>query len=145
MVSPIGGSGFDISALQSRIQQQAQGQFQQKFSDADSDSSGGLSIEEFEAAGADQLQSSGKTVEEAFSSLDADGDGNLTQQELGQGIQEKLRATIQQQIQSQFSSDNFLQLLQAQEASLGGQTSGGVSNDLQNNLIDALFGEEDAA
>lgn len=139
MVSPVGG-GFDISALQSRIQQQVQGQFQQKFSAADTDSSGGLSIEEFEIAGSEKLQSSGQTVEEAFSALDTDSDGNLTQQELGEGIKRNIESQIQQQIQSQFSSGNFLQLLQAQENSFAGQSST-VSND----FFDAFFGDEEAA
>ncbi|MCP5371233.1 MAG: EF-hand domain-containing protein [Hyphomicrobiales bacterium] len=60
---------------------------QQRFVAADTDGSGGLSLEEFEAVG-QNLPSGGQkppdapTAAEIFSEIDADGDGNLTQEEL---------------------------------------------------------------
>ena len=138
MVSPIGGGSFDISALRSQIQAQAQQQFQQQFSNADTDSSGTISFDEFEAAPPPRLQNADVSTEEAFSTLDTDGDGLLTQEEVGAKIKEGLS-----QVRSQFSSGNFLQLLEAQEGQ--GLQNFNVSNDFQNNIIDAFFGDDENA
>ena len=86
-MSTISGSNLSSSLIQ-QLQQQRQALFQ----NADTDSSGGLSLEEFKAVG--PTDSNGNvivppegapSVEDIYASLDADGDGSLTQAEIEAG------------------------------------------------------------
>lgn len=99
---------------------------QEMFTLADQDGDGGLSLEEFKsapppppppggAAGGPPPSSSGEaqSIEEVFSALDTDEDGFLSQTELEEG-RDELGPKFGD---SQISSTNFLQLLEAQESS----------------------------
>ena len=80
MISSIaGGGGFDPSALQAKIQER----IQERFSTADADGSGGLSLEEFSSS-APSFATQDKVearFAEALSTSDADGNGELSQEE----------------------------------------------------------------
>lgn len=70
------GSGIDMMAMR-----------QQRFSEVDADSSGGLNLEEFaelheNRPGKPGDVESDKSVDEIFSEIDSDGDGELTHEEL---------------------------------------------------------------
>ncbi|MFV3076175.1 hypothetical protein [Niveispirillum fermenti] len=65
---------------------------QEKFQAADADGSGGLSLEEFSAAGPKGADANARaagrpSAEDMFASLDSDGDGNLTQAEMETAFQ----------------------------------------------------------
>ncbi|MBM7850558.1 Ca2+-binding EF-hand superfamily protein [Methylopila capsulata] len=73
----------------------------------DADSSGAASLDEFKSVGqnlpAGNVDASDSAIESAFSTLDGDGDGSLTQSEVQSGL-------------SKFSSDSASALLGAQES-----------------------------
>ncbi len=65
---------------------------QQRFQTADTDQSGGLSLEEFQAAGpkdanAANRPAGGPSAEDMFKSIDADSDGSVTQAEMESSFQ----------------------------------------------------------
>lgn len=104
-------SGSLSSALLQQMQQARLAMFQK----ADTDESGGLSLEEFKAAGPKDEQgnaiappSGAPSVEDIFASLDSDGDGSLTQSEMDAGFGQK---TGQNNQQSLLSSDMMTHLL----------------------------------
>lgn len=147
-ISGVSAAGFDFSSLRAQLQDTAAAKFQ----DADADKSGGLSLEEFEGLRADGPFGSanaagGPSTEELFSSLDADGDGELTEAERPSGPPG-----------GSFSPDAFSSLLSAQEAFGGVQSSGSSildilngpyeksgtpDNDLLGQLLDSISGEAD--
>lgn len=98
MVSSVSSSGMQNSALATQMAQMRA----QMFKKSDSDSSGGLNVEEFKAMvaqgpgrppGADASSS----IENDFASFDADGDGSLTQTELDAGVEARMaefRSTV---------------------------------------------------
>ena len=82
-IGGISGGSFSFSNIQSQFAQQRAAQF----AEDDADSSGGLSLDEFKAAhekraGGAEKPAGAPSVEEIFSSLDADGSGEVTQAEI---------------------------------------------------------------
>lgn len=81
------GSGSGIFAeIQNRIAQMRQ----DRFAAADTDGSGGVSLEEFEAGASEspfaaRLEAQGISASDTFATLDVDGDGELTQSEIEAG------------------------------------------------------------
>ena len=107
-------TSISSSSLSSSLLQQLQQARQNQFQKADTDSNGGLSLEEFKAAGPKDAQgnaiappSGAGSVEDLFASIDSDGDGSLTQGELDAGFGQKAGGSKQ----SLLSSDMFSQLL----------------------------------
>lgn len=86
-ISSISGSPYAAAGV-SR-QQRAQ----ERFEAADTDKSGGLSLEEFQASGPKDAEKSGRSggnrpsAEEMFARMDSDGDGSLTQTEMETAFQ----------------------------------------------------------
>jgi len=87
-ISSINSSSTYAAASVSR-QQRAQ----ERFEAADADKSGGLSLEEFQAAGPKDGEKVGRgganrpSAEDMFASMDSDGDGSLTQTEMETAFQ----------------------------------------------------------
>lgn len=87
-ISSINSSSTYAAASVSR-QQRAQ----ERFEAADADKSGGLSLEEFQAAGPKDGEKVGRgganrpSAEEMFARMDSDGDGSLTQTEMETAFQ----------------------------------------------------------
>lgn len=82
-------SGANVYAPPAAARQQ---RAQEKFQAADADGSGGLSLEEFSAAGPKGAGAAARPAgapgaEELFSSLDSDSDGNVTQAEMETAFQ----------------------------------------------------------
>lgn len=109
-MSTISGSNLSSSLIQ-QLQQQRQAMFQ----NSDTDSSGGLSLDEFKAAGPKDTNGNvisppegAPSVEDIYASLDADGDGNLTQTEIDAG---HLQGAEKPGSQSLLSSDTLGGLL----------------------------------
>lgn len=107
-------TSISSSSLSSSLLQQLQQARQNQFQKADTDGSGGLSLEEFKVAGPKDAQgnaiappSGAGSVEDLFASIDSDGDGSLTQSELDAGFGQKAGGSKQ----SLLSSDMFTQLL----------------------------------
>lgn len=86
-ISSISGSPYAAAGV-SR-QQRAQ----ERFEAADTDKSGGLSLEEFQASGPKDAEKAGRSggnrpsAEEMFARMDSDGDGSLTQTEMETAFQ----------------------------------------------------------
>lgn len=75
MISAIGGaSSFSLSSLQ-QVQRPNP---QERFTSADADSSGGLSVDEYSNFAPDFV----KDIEGSFTQIDSNGDGSLTETEL---------------------------------------------------------------
>lgn len=77
------GSGMDFMAMR----EEKAAMREQMMAKADTDSSGGLSIEEFTEVAANRPMggaesAEGKSVEDIFAEIDADGDGELTSAEM---------------------------------------------------------------
>lgn len=90
-VSGVGGMP-DFSRIQAMRQQ--------AFTKADSDGSGGLKVDEFKSlVQSSPLAKTGSApdVEQAFSQLDGDGDGQLTQTELDDGMKKMMQSMSTQQ------------------------------------------------
>ncbi|WP_165772259.1 EF-hand domain-containing protein [Niveispirillum lacus] len=77
-------------------------QAQERFEAADTDKSGGLSLEEFQAAGPKDADKTGRTgtrpsAEDMFARMDSDGDGALTQGEMEtafQSMRSEMKGTL---------------------------------------------------
>ena len=80
-------SSSSSSSLSQMLMQQMQKARAEMFSKADTDASGGLSLSEFTAMGADNPNATqdSKAIQSMFTKLDTDGDGSLTQAELDAG------------------------------------------------------------
>lgn len=90
MTTGITGGGRSMPGMDAMRQMQ-----QQRFSKADANASGGLDATEFESmmkAGPMGGQGSGGTsITDAFKKIDGDGDGQLTQTEMGAAQQNRLK------------------------------------------------------
>lgn len=92
MISGLSGGGMrpDFSQMQAMRQQ--------AFAKADSDGSGGLKLDEFKGmvAQSPMAKMGGPKVDvaEAFGQMDADGDGSLTETELGKGMEQMVQSTM---------------------------------------------------
>lgn len=125
------GAGLSIADLQARMQDMRS----QRFADADTDGSGGLSEEEFSAGVSDSpfagvFQNAGRSTSDMFGKLDADGDGNLTEAEMEEANPFNGGGAM--------SSNMMNMLLQIQE--LGGGLAGGPGSPLALDL-NAMFGQ----
>jgi hypothetical protein len=88
-LSALGSGGFGGMPDFSRLQDLRQ----QAFNKADVDGSGGLSIAEFQGLeGPGGAKPSEAQAEEAFKAFDGDGDGQLTQRELDDGLQKMMQS-----------------------------------------------------
>lgn len=77
------GSGMDLTAMRDQMAAMRE----QMMAKSDTDGSGGLSIDEFSQAAANRPMggaesAEGKSVEDIFAEIDADGDGELTSAEM---------------------------------------------------------------
>lgn len=86
MIGGVSAGGMDVQAMRAQIEQ-LRGQ---RFAAADTDGSGGLSLQEFEAAASANPVTQAKFAggangAAAFARLDADGDGSVTMAELPAG------------------------------------------------------------
>lgn len=138
-IDAISAYGVDFSAMRAKFQQ------------ADADKSGGLSLEEFEQAGAQNASGAADPAGQAgsgemFAMLDADGDGELTAGEVSSALNGSI------------SPESFMSLLAAQESAVasGVDTSagrsqltatygsqGGSEDDLLGDLLDSLDEDTD--
>ncbi len=103
--SMLGSSYVDLSAMR-----------QAMFQKADADSSGGLSLEEFQAVGPKdgQAPQGAPSVSDIFASIDTDSDGSVTQTELD--AQAKADFTSRLQQGGMLSGSNMLQASQSSAA-----------------------------
>lgn len=118
MMGMIGGGGFDPSQMRAMMGNFNPQDMQAKMAEADTDGSGGLSIEEFQATdmGAkitEAKAAEGQSIEDVFAQMDADGDGELTQADREARMAER---------QASFSSDMMSTLLALQEESQAEET-----------------------
>lgn len=74
MVSSVGSSSISLASLQ----QTQRSSPQERFATADTDSSGGLSVEEYASFAPDSVED----IDASFTEIDSDGDGLLTETEL---------------------------------------------------------------
>lgn len=88
MISGIGG-GMDLTAMKQMMQEK----MQQKFASSDVDSSGGLSLEEFQNSSPKELSD----IEAVFAEIDTDGSGELSQEELRAHAESRMSENSQSQ------------------------------------------------
>ena len=120
----------DFAALRDRIQERGA----EKFKSADTDASGGLSIEEFEKLAASRQVNQANSADkpspaDIFAKLDRDGDGELTKSEFKEGLQERTDKF------SKVAPNLISVLLQAQEQN----TAGEKKVDLIGQLVDSII------
>lgn len=140
-IGAIGSGGPDFSSLRAQFQEAAAA----KFKESDTDQSGGLSLDEFSKAHESSLLGSANSagrpsVEEVFSKLDGDGDGEVTEAEFS--------AAKPPTPAGGFSPEAFAGLLSAQEdtgsnailnlLSASAEPESGSASDLVGQLLEAL-------
>ena len=124
------GSGMDFTAMR----EEKAAMREQMMAKADTDSSGALSIEEFTEVAANRPMggaesAEGKSVEDIFAEIDADGDGELTSAEM----EEHMEAN-----RPQMSAQTGSALTMLQE-------SLNTSNTENTSLVDALLEQLEAS
>ena len=124
------GSGMDLMAMREEMAAMRE----QMMAKADTDSSGGLSIEEFTEVAANRPMggaesAEGKSVEDIFAEIDADGDGELTSAEM----EEHMEAN-----RPQMSAQTGAALTMLQESLNSSSTE-------KNSFIDSLLSQLEAS
>lgn len=124
------GSGMDFMAMR----EEKAAMREQMMAKADTDSSGGLSIEEFTEVAANRPMggaesAEGKSVEDIFAEIDADGDGELTSAEM----EEHMEAN-----RPQMSAQTGAALTMLQESLNSSSTE-------ENSFIDSLLSQLEAS
>lgn len=124
------GSGMDFMAMR----EEKAAMREQMMAKADTDSSGGLSIEEFTEVAANRPMggaesAEGKSVEDIFAEIDADGDGELTSAEM----EEHMEAN-----RPQMSAQTGAALTMLQESLNSSSTE-------KNSFIDSLLSQLEAS
>lgn len=125
-IDAISAYGVDFSAMRARFQQ------------ADADKSGGLSLEEFEQAGAQSTSGAADPAGQAaagemFALLDADANGELSADEVSSALNGSI------------SSDSFMSLLAAQEAAQESAAASGVDASAARSQLTATYGSQEGA
>ncbi|MBL4602440.1 MAG: EF-hand domain-containing protein [Emcibacteraceae bacterium] len=146
-MTPISNSG-----VSSTLMQQMQQSRQNIFKDADTDSNGSLSIEEFSAAGPKDANgnniappSGAPDVKEMFSSLDTDGDGSLTQSEMDAGHRKQKNDNQSNILSEGMLSELFSQLKNDAASFFNDADQDGDGNLTFDELETALAAEENEA
>ena len=113
---------MDVTSL-GGMQQHMRGMFTERFSSADADKSGGLNMDEFQTMVESSKANPGMSSQEAFTKIDGDGDGILTEAELGGFVHSK----IQSKIQSMMGAGGLMNIL----GNVGGSDSAATANLLE--------------
>lgn len=146
------------SSLSSSLLQQMQQARQSLFQKADADGNGGLSLEEFKAAGPKDAQgnaiappSGAPSVEDMFASLDSDGDGSLTQSEMDAGFGKKsgpsqslLSGDMLTQLLSQLSDEETQSIFESADADGDGSLNEDEFGAAVKSIVTAALGEAPA-
>jgi len=124
------GSGMDFTAMKDQMAAMRD----QMMAKSDTDGSGGLSIDEFSQAAANRPiggaeSAEGKSVEDIFAEIDADGDGELTSAEM----EEHMEAN-----RPQMSAQTGAALTMLQESLNSSSTE-------ENSFIDSLLSQLEAS
>ena len=124
------GSGMDFTAMKDQMAAMRE----QMMAKSDTDGSGGLSIDEFSQAAANRPigeaeSAEGKSVEDIFAEIDADGDGELTSAEM----EEHMEAN-----RPQMSAQTGAALTMLQESLNSSSTE-------ENSFIDSLLSQLEAS
>lgn len=139
-ISSVAGGGLNIADVQARIEQIRA----QRFASADTDGSGALSVDEFEAQAASSpfgavLESQDGSAADLFASMDSNGDGELTQDEIRPPPNaEGAMPPPPPPPQGAFGTDTLASLLALQESSSEGDDSVSTES-AQDTLYQALL------
>ena len=144
MTTGVTGGGRSMPAMDAMRQMQ-----QQRFSKADANASGGLDATEFESmmkAGPMGSQASGgSSIADTFKKIDGDGDGQLTQSEMGAAQQNRLKgmqSTMQAFGQnSSMTGSSDKPVWESLLKSIGSDSSNQQASSLEPSSTDALVAQ----